>query len=131
LSESGQACCRADRHHRRAVIGGALLFALATYVVIAAAWNLWTQHHEEFSVAGFVVTLMAIPIMQYLAARKIDVTKQLGSRALRTDAVESITCGWLSLLTAISLAAQATTGVWWIDSVGFARDRLVPGQGRS
>jgi Co/Zn/Cd efflux system component len=25
-------------------IGGALLFALATYVVVAAGWSLWTRH---------------------------------------------------------------------------------------
>jgi hypothetical protein len=36
-------------------IGGALLFALAAYVVVAAGWNLWTQHHGEFSAPGFIV----------------------------------------------------------------------------
>ena len=41
-------------------IGGALLFALAAYVVVAAAWNLWTQHHGDFSAPGFIVTLLAI-----------------------------------------------------------------------
>jgi hypothetical protein len=30
-------------------IGGALLFALAAYVVIAAGFNLWQRHGEEFS----------------------------------------------------------------------------------
>ena len=99
-------------------IGGALLFALALYVVVAAAWNLWTQHHEEFSIAGFVVTLMAIPIMRYLASRKIDIADKLGSRALRTDAIELITCAWLSVVAVVSLAALAITGAWWIDSVG-------------
>jgi divalent metal cation (Fe/Co/Zn/Cd) transporter len=74
--------------------GGVLLFALAAYVVVAAGWNLWTQQHGEFSAPGFIVTLLAIPIMRYLAARKIDLANRLGSRALRTDAVESITCGW-------------------------------------
>ena len=38
-------------------IGVALLFSLTTYVVIAAAWNLWTQHHQRFSWPGLVVTL--------------------------------------------------------------------------
>lgn len=99
-------------------IGGTLLFALAAYIVVAAGWNLWNRHQEEFSLAGFVVTLMAIPIMRYLATRKIDIANKLGSRALRTDAVESITCGWLSLVAVVSLAAQAVTGAWWIDSVG-------------
>jgi len=99
-------------------IGGALLFVLAAYVVVAAGWNLWTQHHGEFSAPGFIVTLMAIPIMRYLATRKIDLADRLGSRALRTDAVESITCGWLSVVAVVSLGAQAIFEVWWIDSAG-------------
>ena len=99
-------------------IGGALLFALAAYVVVTAGWNLWTAHRGEFSVPGFIVTLLAIPIMRYLATRKIDLADRLGSRALRADAVESITCGWLSVVAVVSLAAQAIFGAWWIDSVG-------------
>lgn len=99
-------------------IGGALLFALGAYVIVAASWNLWTQHHGEFSVPGFIVTLLAIPIMRYLATRKIDLANRLGSRALRADAVESITCGWLSLVAVASLGAQAIFGAWWIDSAG-------------
>lgn len=99
-------------------VGGALLFALAAYVVVAAGWNLWTQHQGEFSAPGFIVTLLAIPIMRYLATRKIDLANRLGSRALRADAVESITCGWLSAVTVASLGAQAIFGAWWIDSAG-------------
>ena len=99
-------------------IGGALLFALAAYVVVAAGWNLWTQHHGEFSAPGFLVTLLAIPIMRYLATRKVELANWLGSRALRADAVESITCGWLSVVAVVSLGAQAIFGGWWIDSVG-------------
>ena len=107
---------RAERTASR--IGGALLLALAIYVTVAAGWNLWTQHREEFSWAGFIVTLLSVPMMRYLAARKIDLADSLGSRALRADAVESITCGWLSLIAVLSLGAQALTGAWWIDSVG-------------
>ena len=91
-------------------VGGALPFALAAYVAVAAGWNLWTQHHGEFSVPGFIVTLLAIPIMRHLATRKIDLANRLGSRALRTDAVESITCGWLSAVAVVSLGAQAEPG---------------------
>ena len=99
-------------------VGGALLFALAAYVVAAAGWNLWTQHHGEFSAPGFTVTVMAIPIMRYLATRKIDLANRLGSRALRADAMESIACGWLSIVAVVSLGAQAVFGAWWIDSAG-------------
>jgi divalent metal cation (Fe/Co/Zn/Cd) transporter len=99
-------------------IGGALLFVLAAYVVLAAGWHLWTRHGEEFSLPGLILTALAIPIMRYLARHKIDLADKLGSGALRADAMESITCGWLSLVAVVSLTAQALFGFWWIDSVG-------------
>jgi len=86
-------------------IGGALLFALAAYVVVAAGWSLWRGQGEEFSWPGLIVTLLAIPIMRYLARRKLDLAEKLGSRALRADAIEAITCGWLSFVAVVSLAA--------------------------
>jgi divalent metal cation (Fe/Co/Zn/Cd) transporter len=98
-------------------IGGALLFALAAYVVIGAAWSLWTRHAQEFSMPGLLVALVAIPVMYFLAKQKISIAERIGSRALRADAVESITCGWLSVMVVIGLAAQYLTGAWWVDSV--------------
>jgi divalent metal cation (Fe/Co/Zn/Cd) transporter len=98
-------------------IAGALLLALAAYVTIAAAWSLWTRTGEAFSWPGLIVALAAIPSMRYLAHRKIAVAGRLGSRALRADAMEAVTCGWLSLVVVISLGAQWSIGAWWIDGV--------------
>ncbi len=91
-------------------IGSALLFALATYVVIAAGWKLWTQQGGEFSIPGLVVSVLATPIMYFLSRRKLRLAERLGSHALRADAVESITCGWLSLVVVAGLAAQLVLG---------------------
>jgi divalent metal cation (Fe/Co/Zn/Cd) transporter len=102
---------------RASKIGGALLFALAAYIVISAAWSLWTQRAEEFSTPGLLVALVALPTMYFLAKRKIAIAEQIGSRALRADAVESITCGWLSITVVVGLTVQYLTGAWWIDSV--------------
>jgi divalent metal cation (Fe/Co/Zn/Cd) transporter len=66
--------------------------------VTAAAWSLWTRHGEEFSIPGIVIAAFAIPIMYALARRKLALAERLGSRALRDDAMESITCGWLSFV---------------------------------
>ena len=71
-----------------------------------AAWSLWTRHGEAFSLSGLIVALFAIPIMTLLARRKIAIATELGSRAMRADAVESITCGWLSLVVVIGLVAD-------------------------
>ena len=99
-------------------IGSGLLFALAAYVTVASVWRLWTATGEAFSWPGFIVALIAIPAMRYLAHRKIAIAEKIGSRALRADAVEAVTCGWLSFVVVISLAAQWLTGAWWIDGVG-------------
>jgi divalent metal cation (Fe/Co/Zn/Cd) transporter len=98
-------------------IAGGLLFTLAAYVVIAAGWKLWTQTGETFSWPGLVVTLLAMPVMYALARQKIAVAEALGSRAMRADAMESVTCGWLSLVVVVGLLAQGLTGAWWVDSV--------------
>jgi divalent metal cation (Fe/Co/Zn/Cd) transporter len=98
-------------------IGGALLFALSAYVVAAAGWGLWAGEGQDFSWPGLLVSFAAMPIMWVLSRRKLRIAAALGSRALRADAVESITCGWLSFAVVIGLTAQLVIGAWWIDSV--------------
>ena len=106
---------RAERIASRT--GGALLFVLAAYIVLGAAWSLWAHHGGEFSVPGLIVAAVAMPIMYVLARRKLDVARQLGSRAMRADAMESITCGWLSLVVVVGLVANLLLAAWWIDAV--------------
>lgn len=98
-------------------IAGSLLFALAVYVAASVAWKLWTRTGETFSWPGLVVTALAMPIMYILARRKLTVAEALGSRAMRADALESVTCGWLSFVVVANLVIEALTGAWWIDAV--------------
>lgn len=107
---------RAERIASR--VGGALLLILAAYVTAAAAWLLWNGTGEEFSLPGLIVALVAIPAMRYLAHRKIAIAEKIGSRALRADAMEAVTCGWLSFVVVASLAAQWFFAAWWVDGVG-------------
>ena len=98
-------------------IGGALLLALAAYVIVAAGWSLWIRQGQEFSWPGLLLSLAAIPIMWVLSRRKLRLADALGSRALRSDAMESIACGWLSFMVVIGLLAQLALGAWWVDAV--------------
>ena len=98
-------------------VAGGLLFALAAYIVAGVAWTLWTQHGETFSGLGLLVAILAMPIMYLLSRRKLAVADELGSRTLRADAVESIACGWLSLVVVIGLTADFLLDAWWIDPV--------------
>lgn len=103
-------------------IGGGLLFALSIYVVVSAGWNLWTRQGGDFSLTGFAVTVLAIPIMNMLAKQKLHLADALGSRALRADAIESVTCLYLAYVVIGALLAQYLlesfhVDGWWIGSV--------------
>lgn len=100
---------------RASRMAGGLLLALALYVVVAAALAFARQRGAEFSAPGIILAVAAIPIMYILARRKLAVAEQLGSRALRADAIESITCGWLSFVVVLGLGAQLVLGAWWLD----------------
>jgi divalent metal cation (Fe/Co/Zn/Cd) transporter len=99
---------------------GYSLYALVFYVVANSAYGLFiakriTDTHE--SAWGIVIGIVAKIGMPILAAYKLRVAARLGSRALRADAVESITCGYLSVVLMVGLAATRLLGWWWLDSV--------------
>lgn len=103
---------------RASRIGGALLFALAAYVVVTAGYGLWEREGQRFSIPGLLITVLAIPVMWWLAREKMRVADQIGSRALRADAVESITCGYLSGVVVVGLLVQLLVpSWWWVDSL--------------
>jgi divalent metal cation (Fe/Co/Zn/Cd) transporter len=106
---------KAERQAGR--FAGGLLFALAVYVVTAAAFGLWRHQGAEFSMLGLLMAVAAIPIMYVLARRKLLLAEALRSRALRADAAEGFACSWLSLAVVVGLAAQRTVGAWWVDPV--------------
>jgi len=106
-----------ERHASRYV--GYSLYTLVGYIVLNSGYGLLiakriTDTHE--SVWGILIGLIAKIGMPILAAYKLKVAAQLNSRALRADAVESITCGYLSIVLIIGLAATRLLGWWWLDS---------------
>ena len=73
---------------------------------------------QEFSTPGFAIAVLAMPVMWWLANAKMRIADQIGSRALRADAVESITCGYLSAIVVIGLLIQLLTpSWWWVDGI--------------
>src|SRR5213596_1143252 len=106
--------------HRAARLVGYSLYALVAYIVLNSGYGLFvakriTDTHE--SVWGILIGAVAKVGMPILAAYKLKVAARLNSRALRADAVESITCGYLSIVLMIGLAATRLLGWWWLDSV--------------
>ena len=105
---------------RAARLVGYSLYALIAYIVLNSGYGLFiakriTDTHE--SVWGILIGAVAKVGMPILAGYKLKVAARLNSRALRADAIESITCGYLSIVLMIGLAATRLLGWWWLDSV--------------
>jgi divalent metal cation (Fe/Co/Zn/Cd) transporter len=95
---------------------GALLLLLAAYILIDAGRRLLGFGAEaEQSLVGIVLTAISLVVMPVLGWAKLRTARQLGSRALRADAYETIACAWLSLTTLTGLVLNAAFGWWWAD----------------
>ena len=101
---------------RTAKMAGYLLYALSLFVVIEAAWGLMHRHEAETSIPGLVIAVIAAFGMPVLAKAKLRAADLIGSPALRADAMETFTCGYLSWVLLAGLAANALLHWWWIDS---------------
>jgi divalent metal cation (Fe/Co/Zn/Cd) transporter len=106
--------------HRAARYVGYSLYVLVAYVVFSSGYGLFiakriTDTHE--SIWGILIGAVAKVGMPILAGYKLKVAARLNSRALRADAIESITCGYLSIVLMVGLAATRLLGWWWLDSV--------------
>jgi len=122
VEASGRATLQhVDLVERRAArLVGYSLYALVAYVILNSSYGLFvakriTDTHE--SAWGILIGLVAKIGMPILAGYKLKIAARLNSRALRADAVESITCGYLSIVLVIGLAATRVLGWWWLDSV--------------
>jgi len=105
---------------RAARLVGYSLYALVAYVLLNSGYGLFvakriTDTHE--SVWGILIGVVAKIGMPILAGYKLKVAARLNSRALRADAVESIVCGYLSIVLIVGLATTRILGWWWLDSV--------------
>jgi divalent metal cation (Fe/Co/Zn/Cd) transporter len=102
---------------RASRIAGALLLALAAYVLIDSLRRLYVGAEAGESMLGVVLTTVSLIVMPVLGRAKLRAAAQLNSRALRADAYETITCAWLSLTTLMGLAANAAFGWHWADPI--------------
>ena len=122
VEASGRASAdRVEAVERRAARWvGYSLYALVFYVLLNSAYGLFlakriTDTHE--SAWGILIGMVAKVGMPTLAGYKLRVVARLNSRALRVDAMEAITCGYLSIVLMVGLGATALLGWWWLDSV--------------
>ncbi len=112
---------RGDRESQaesRAVrIVGLTFFALAAYVTYESVGDLWFRKRPEESLLGILLAAVSLVVMPVLARAKRRVARQLGSRALAADAMETLLCSLLSFTLLVGLGLNATLGWWWADPV--------------
>lgn len=102
---------------RTARTAGYLLLLLSAYVVAQAIIGLGTRHAAEISPIGIAVAIIAAVGMPFLGKAKLSLAEKIDSQSLRADAMETLTCGYLSWMLLVGLVLNALTSWWWVDSV--------------
>lgn len=105
---------------RAARLVGYTLYGLAGLVAANSFAGIFVYHNRadtHESVWGIGIGLIAKIGMPILAGYKLKVAARLNSKALRADAMEAITCGYLSVVLMIGLAVtRVFPSLWWLDS---------------
>jgi divalent metal cation (Fe/Co/Zn/Cd) transporter len=104
---------------RRALyIVAATFFLLAAYIAFEAGTALLDRSEPDRSTVGLVLSVLSLLIMPALAYWKQHTGREMGSRALVADSVETWVCSYLSLALLAGVGLYALFGWWWADSVG-------------
>ncbi|MEK6328491.1 MAG: cation diffusion facilitator family transporter [Actinomycetota bacterium] len=112
----------ASAHHAaetRALYGvAATFFLLAAYITYEAVGALVRGEEPESSTVGLVLSVVSLVVMPTLAYWKQRTGREMGSRALEADAVETWVCSYLSLALLLGVGLFALFGWSWADPVG-------------
>ena len=67
---------------------------------------------------GLVLSVVSLLVKPALAYGKQRTGRELGSEALKADAVETWVCSYLSLALLAGVGLNAAFGWWWADPAG-------------
>jgi len=99
------------------VVGGTF-FVLAAFVIFQTLATLTGFLFEpQASPAGIVLVIASALVMTVLYLEKSRLAKQLDSRALRAEAIESLMCDLQDLTILVGLGLNALFGWWWVDPI--------------
>ena len=98
------------------VVGGTF-FLLAIYIAFEAGAMLFSQESPKASGIGIGLAVCSGLLMPFLGLRKRRVAKQLESKALAADAMETLVCAYLSMTLLVGLGLNALFGWWWADPI--------------
>jgi cation diffusion facilitator family transporter len=96
----------------------ATFFLLAAYIAYEAIGALFSGEGPETSMVALVLSVISIVVMPTLAYLKGRTGREMGSRALVADSVETWVCAYLSVALLAAVGLNAAFGWWWADPVG-------------
>ena len=107
-----------ERHERLAVRAIGVLFLLLAVIVGAGSiFRLVRAQHPDTALPGIIISLISLSFMVFLYRAKMRLARESGSQTLRSDAVCSLACVWLSIVLLVGSALYAAAGIWWADSL--------------
>src|SRR5829696_10368230 len=96
----------------------ATFFLLALYILYEAVGALLSGEGPESSAVALVLSAVSLVIMPVLAYLKGRTGREMGSRALVADSVETWVCAYLSVALLAAVGLNAAFGWWWADPLG-------------
>ena len=110
---------RGAAEKRALYLVAATFFLLAAYITYEAIGALLSGEGPEDSTVGLVLSVVSLLVMPALAYSKQRTGREMGSEALKADAVEtSWVCSYLSLALLVGVGLNAAFGWWWADPAG-------------
>jgi divalent metal cation (Fe/Co/Zn/Cd) transporter len=94
-----------------------LLFLLIPIIALGAVYSYLTGLRPETSTVGLAVAIGAVIVMPYLWFEKKKIGRETRSLPLTMDAIESVTCFFMSGALLIGLLIERFFGLWWADYV--------------
>lgn len=96
----------------------ATFLLLALYILYEAVGALISGEGPESSNVALVLSAVSLVIMPALAYLKGCTGREMGSRALVADSVETWVCAYLSVALLAAVGLNAAYGWWWADPLG-------------
>ncbi len=96
---------------------GLTFFLLAAYVSYESIRDLRGVARPEESFLGIALAAVSLIVMPLLGRAKRRLARQLNSRALAADGMETYLCSYLSATLLLGLGLNAWLGWWWADPV--------------
>ncbi len=117
LSHRGSVDEETAKEQRALRVVGITFLLLAGYVLCEAGSTLVHRRSPEASLIGILLAIASLIVMPLAAVRQRTLAKQLDSRALAADSVETIVCTYLSFMLLVGLGLNALWGWWWADPI--------------